>query len=162
MTHEPTPHNKPGHHSLLLHMKSIMKPTPRSRPLNGLTGKGRALRAFTLMEVMVAAAIVGIGTVVALPQFRGLVESTQITGNQAQARNLVTAVSVYRVRSGNAIAGTATKPMTVARANIIYAQIASYTANGEAIVDPSFALSPNAKFPTGWGETAPGVFDPVQ
>lgn len=78
-----------------------------------------------------------------------------------RAHDLVTLVNIYRHVAGKAVAGPPSKPMTIERANAILAEIKQVTVNGHALVDREFVFGPRTTFPPGWGESAPGVFDPV-
>ena len=57
-------------------------------------------RGFTLIELMIVVAIIGILTAIAIPLYANLQARARIAMAQADARTLVTAISIYTAHMG--------------------------------------------------------------
>ncbi len=129
----------------------------------------RCSRAFTLIEVTLAIALVAIGLSVAALAYIGYNSWGKDTAAHSNAVNLVTAVAQANSHGLLVTGNGHTFPVTVnvARANEIYAQISGpiTAVGGQAaivqIIATGYQLPTNASLPTGWSETAPGVFGPI-
>lgn len=70
------------------------------RIVRGSLSRLRDRRGFTLIELMVAIAIIGILAAIALQQFESLSVKSRITRAQADAKSIATAVGVFTAHMG--------------------------------------------------------------
>lgn len=63
-------------------------------------------KAFSLVELVVVMAIIGILLVMMAPNYKGFIESAKNTAVQADARTLSTMLDLYEVKYGEVPAGT--------------------------------------------------------
>lgn len=124
----------------------------------------RASRGFTLVEIMLTLALVGMGAYIGVSSFRGSRENGAANIARSNAENLMKWVSHYRTSTGNAIDSTgfdSAADITITRANHILDIIDGDIGNGEVIIESGYQFPSNATFPAGFKETAAGVFTPI-
>ena len=68
--------------------------------VRGSLSRLRDRRGFTLVELMVAIAIIGILVAIALQQFESLTAKSRVTRAQADAKSIATAVAVFTAHMG--------------------------------------------------------------
>lgn len=126
----------------------------------------KSSKGFTLIEIAMAIALVAIGLTVAVLGYNGYQSWARGNAEKQNAQTLVNAVTQFKTLGG-VITGTAADPMTLTRANAIYAQLDGDlsglvgSADPIEIVPAGFQLPTSASFPDGWGESALGVFEPI-
>jgi prepilin-type N-terminal cleavage/methylation domain-containing protein len=69
---------------------------------------------FTLIELVVVVAIIGILTVIAVPRFQDMTRQAGISAFEANHRNIMSALTLYSVDHSGTMPATGTKPTLVA------------------------------------------------
>jgi len=116
--------------------------------LRHLSGRRRGQRGFTLIELMVVVAVIGILTAIAIPLYTNMQLRARVAKAQADARALVSAISIYSAHMQSL-------PPDLAALN-------AAAVNGQgATAGPFMASTPNP--PAGWTtygytSTAAGVY----
>lgn len=100
-------------------------------------GMGRAARAFSLTEVLIAIVIIGILAAVVVPRLMGRIGQSKVASAQSSIASLTTAMNAYRLDCGDPEAGADLgilweRPASVSE----MAWKGPYVENPDALMDP--------------------------